>query len=464
MKRFFYFPLLFSSGIFFLVFWSGENTNNGKELYEAYCATCHGDDLNGGMAGSLIDGDWQFGSKTSHQLRNIKYGISDRGMPDFESTLSDDDIGDILAYIHDKEAKSPPAGLKTSSTLTTLDYKIEVETWVNGLDIPWAIDFPTADLALVTERPGRLRVIKDGELLSEPVRNIPAVLHEGQGGLLDVAADPDYLTNGWIYLSFSHVLEDGRAMTKLVRGRIQDNTWVDQQPLFESDEKYYLETRHHYGSRIVFDREGYLYFSIGERGFSEHAQDLTRPNGKTHRIYRDGRIPEDNPFVTLKDAVKSIFTYGNRNPQGLAVHPQTGQVWETEHGPMGGDELNLLAAGENYGWPVITYGKNYDGTIITEPTHKEGMTQPVFYWRPSTAVCGLDFYRGDQFPKWKNNLLVGSLKYEEVRLVQIEENRVVHEEIILKNFGRVRDVMSGPDGAIYVVLNDPGRILRLTAD
>jgi glucose/arabinose dehydrogenase len=385
-------------------------------------------------------------------------------MPAFEDALSDDDIRNLLAYLQQKETRSPSAGVNSVSTLTTLDYKVKVENWVTGLEIPWAIDFPTADLALVTERPGRLRVIMDGRLKSEPVKNISPVLHEGQGGLLDIAVDPDYQTNGWIYLSFSHALGDGRAMTKIVRGRIKENTWVDQQSLFEADQKHYLKTRHHYGCRIVFDPQGYLYFSIGERGKMEHAQDLSRPNGKVHRIYPDGRIPDDNPFVNKADAIPSIFTYGNRNPQGLAVHPQSGLVWETEHGPMGGDELNLLKSGNNYGWPVITYGIDYDGSTISGRTHMDGMTQPVIYWRPSTAVCGLDFYTGETFPKWKNKLLVGALKYEDVRLLQIENDRVVHEEIILKNYGRVRDVMSGPDGAIYVVLNDPGRILRLTAD
>jgi len=436
----------------------------GREIYEEYCATCHGDDLNGGMAASLIDGDWQFGSKSSHHFRNIKFGIGERGMPAFSDALSDDDIRDVLAYIQDKEKKSPPNPAKTADKLQTLDYKVEMQVWVSGLEIPWAIDFPEADLALVTERPGRLRVVRNGILQNEAIRDIPAVLHEGQGGLMDVAVDPDYRQNGWIYLSFSHVQPDGRAMTKIVRGRIKANTWVDQQTLFEADPKYYLETRHHYGCRIVFDAEGYLYFSIGERGKMKQAQDLSRPNGKIHRIYRDGRIPESNPFVTDKEAVPSIYTYGNRNPQGLAVHPQTGRVWETEHGPMGGDELNLIAAGQNYGWPLITYGIDYDGSIISGQTHREGLIQPVFYWRPSIAVCGLDFYRGNEFPKWQNQILAGALKYEEVRLLQIEDDRVVHEEIILKNYGRVRDVMCGPDGAVYVVVNDPDRILRLTRE
>ena len=286
---------------------------------------------------------------------------------------------------------------------------------------------------------------------------------------MDVAIDPDYKNNGWVYLAYSHVLEKTRqgdnrppAMTRLVRGKLKDNAWTEEQVIFEADHDKYSTTRHHYGCKIVFDPDGYLYFGIGERGAQDQAQDITRPNGKIHRIRTDGSIPEDNPFVNEPGAVKSIYTFGNRNPQGLAVHPETGEVWETEHGPMGGDELNLIQKGVNYGWPVITYGRNYNGTIITDIVRKEGMEQPILYWKPSIAVCGLDFYNGDLFPKWKNRLLVGALKYEEVQLLDIHENRVIHQQTIVKNMGRVRDVSTGPDGAIYVVLNNPDKVLRLT--
>ncbi|MFW6371572.1 MAG: PQQ-dependent sugar dehydrogenase, partial [Bacteroidota bacterium] len=268
--------------------------------------------------------------------------------------------------------------------------------------------------------------------------------------------------------SYSHILDSKEerppAMTRIVRGKIEDNKWSDEQVLYEAEHDHYSTMRHHYGSRIVFDPQGYLYFSVGDRGAREQAQELSRPNGKIHRINKDGSIPADNPFVDTQGALPTIFTYGNRNTQGMAVHPETGEVWTTEHGPMGGDELNLLEAGENYGWPVITYGKNYDGTIITEQTTHEGMEQPNYYWTPSIAVCGLDFYQGGQFPKWNNRLLVGALKYEEVQLLHIVNDRVIHSQTILKNFGRVRDVETGPDGAIYVVLNSPGRVIKLSLD
>jgi aldose sugar dehydrogenase len=439
-----------------------------KILYQENCATCHSDDLKGGNAKSLFDADWQFGSKDSHVFRNIKFGIAHLGMPGFEGALNDDEIKSIVSYLKDKEKARGATKAGVVKKLETLDYDINAEVWLNDLEIPWAIDFINEANALLTERPGRLWKIKNGKQEKAPVKGTPNVLHEGQGGLLDVAIDPEYKKNGWIYLAYSHIAEDLKgerrppAMTRVVRGQIKNNTWMDQQVLFEAPHKYYLETRHHYGCRIVFDRMDLLYFSIGERGKSDHAQDLSRPNGKTHRIHRDGSIPKDNPFYGQKDKIQSIWTFGNRNAQGLAVHPDTGEIWETEHGPMGGDELNLLSSGKNYGWPVITYGLNYNGTIITEEVRRPSMESPNLYWRPSIAVCGLDFYDGDLFPKWKNRLLVGALKYEEVRLLNIENDRVMHQEIILKNAGRVRDVASGPDGAIYVVLNQPGQVLRLT--
>lgn len=440
---------------------------DGASIYNQYCATCHGADLRGGNSGSLVDGIWQFGAADSYKFRNIKFGITHLGMPSFGATLKDDEIKAVLKYITDVEKKTGAVKPALVKELETLDYKLNVEVFAEGLEIPWAIDFLDPQTALITEKPGRVRVVSKGKLQPEPVKNTPKVLNEGQGGLMDVAFDPNYKENGWIYLAFSHVLEkkeqDDRpgAMTKIVRGKIENNTWTNEEVLFEAPHEMYRTTRHHYGCRIVFDKEGYLYFSIGERGFGFEAQDIKLPNGKVHRINRDGSIPAGNPFVNAQNAIKSIYSYGNRNIQGIAIHPETGKVWATEHGPMGGDELNLISAGKNYGWPEISYGINYDGKIITEFTHKPGMEQPNLYWRPSIAVCGLDFYSGDLFTKWKNKLLVGALKYEEVRLLDIENDRVTHDEIILKGQGRVRDVQTGPDGAIYVVLNDPGTVLKL---
>ncbi|WNG38632.1 PQQ-dependent sugar dehydrogenase [Archangium violaceum] len=202
-------------------------------------------------------------------------------------------------------------------------------------------------------------------------------------------------------------------------------------------------------------------FSIGERGHKEDAQELSRPNGKVHRIHEDGSIPKDNPFAGREGAIASIWSYGNRNPQGLTRHPVTGELWEAEHGPRGGDELNRIEPGHNYGWPVITYGMNYDGTPMTDRTAQEGMEQPVLHWTPSIAVSAIDFYTGSRFPQWKNDLLVGALAQQELRRLRIEDGKVVHQEVLFKDIGRVRDVVSGPDGAIYIAFNEPDRIARL---
>jgi len=440
------------------------------ELYQQHCSSCHGVKFQGGNAQSLVDGIWQFGDSTGHISRNIKFGITHLGMPAYENTLSDKEIKNLVGFLKKAESEAEPEPLPLPTYLQTLDYEIDVAVFAEGLDTPWDIAFLDKDTALIPERSGALRVYANGTLYKKPVEGTPEVVPEGQGGLLAVAFDPDYAEEGnqWVYLAFSHGLEigpNGRrapAMTKIVRGRIDGNLWKDEETVFEAPHETYRTTRHHYGTRIVFDKNKDLYFSIGDRGTGMNAQDPARPNGKIHRIHRDGKIPRDNPYRRTKDAIKSIYSLGNRNPQGLAFHPETDELWASEHGPLGGDEINLIQSGKNYGWPVISYGRNYNGSIITELTHKEGMEQPIWYWNPSTAVCGIDFYSGDLFPKWNNRLLVGSLKYEDVRVLSLEGRRVIHEEVILKNAGRVRDICTGPDGAIYVVLNGPGTILKLT--
>ena len=306
-------------------------------------------------------------------------------MPAFEKMLTDQQIGTILGFIEQSEKEVGATKPPPPDFLQTQDYDVNVDIWVEGLWIPWAIDFIDAETALITERPGRLRVVKKGHMLADPVVGTPDVVHEGQGGLMDVAVDPEYAENGWLYLAYSHEIArvEGQrrspAMTRVVRGRLKDNTWVDQEVIYEAPHETYRTTRHHYGCRIVFDADGYLYFSIGDRGAQNQAQDLSRPNGKMHRIHRDGRIPKDNPFAGQEGALATIYSYGHRNPQGVAVNPVTGVVWDGEHGPMGGDELNVIAAGKNYGWPEITYGLNYNGTIVSELVRKSGMEQPAFF-------------------------------------------------------------------------------------
>jgi glucose/arabinose dehydrogenase len=363
-----------------------------REIYDQYCSNCHGKDLRGGNAQSLLDGVWQFGDGTGYITRNIKYGIPHLGMPSYENSLKDEEIELLVAWLYAEQSRAGVDKPDPPAQLESLEYTIGTEIWVDDLDIPWAIVFLNKDTALFTERPGTLRMVVQGLLVDNPVQGIPEVLAEGQGGLMDVNIDPAYKENGWIYLSYSHSIEppEGEerppAMTRIVRGKIRNMEWVEEELIYEAPHETYRTTRHHYGNRIVFDRKGYLYFSIGDRGAQDQAQDPTRPNGKIHRIFPDGSIPGDNPFAD--QGLTSLYTLGNRNPQGLSVHPVTDEVWSVEHGPLGGDELNLITAGTNYGWPVITYGSNYDGEPVSAFSRKEGYAQPALYLRDGILPGG----------------------------------------------------------------------------
>lgn len=429
----------------------------GQALYQTHCASCHGTPSQPGQTPDLFDDEWVHGGSDQAILKVINEGLLDAGMPAFGDTLADGYKDNIISYLRNSREEKMPVPI-TDVPMEQGD--VLVENWVQGLDEPWGLAFTGEQSAIVTEKKGTLRIIQNGELLDDPVKGTPEVSDRGQGGLMDVALDPDFATNGWVYLSFSHRNETGAVMTKIIRGRIKDHIWADQQTLFEAKPEHYNKTRYHFGSRITFDNGGHLFFSIGDRGKKDEAQDLTRPNGKIHRIKRDGTIPPDNPFIDREGAYPSLYAYGNRNPQGLIVHPMTGVLWETEHGPKGGDELNVIRSGVNYGWPEISYGRNYNGTELTPYTAKPGMAQPASHWTPSIAVCGLDVYTGDLFEGWKGKLLVGSLANQSVRLVSVKDETYVSEITILKDEGRVRDVTTGPDGAIYVAL--PKKIIRLT--
>lgn len=444
--------------------------DDASMLYLKNCSACHGLNMQGGNAQSLLDGQWLFAKDRTAILRAIRDGIVMLGMP-AHNNLSTSQIGELADLILQKEkehkdfplkAELPPKSLL--KTVQTSDYNLKVQQWVTGLKMPWAICFPDPVTVLITERPGKLRIVINGKLDPRPIANTPQVWAQGQGGLLDVNIDPDYAQNKWVYLSYSHKIKPkGKTlgMTRIVRGKIVDHQWTDQQVLFEAPHQFYSPTKHHYGSRIVFPPDGYLYFSTGDRGYQNQAQDITRPNGKIHRINRDGSIPKDNPFINTPNAIPSIFTFGNRNPQGLSVHPVTGKVWGAEHGPKGGDELNLIQKAGNYGWPEVTFGVNYNGTPITSFTTMKGMIDPVIHWTPSIAVCGIAFYNGSLFPQWANHLIVASLKDQDVRIVKMTDDKVTNQEIIIQKMGRVRDVGVSLDGAIYIVTNNPDRVLRL---
>jgi len=440
-----------------------------EALYQQNCMSCHGQDLAGGLGGSLLDASsWKVVDRDISFIEYVKQGNAETGMPSFGETLSDAEIRSLQIYIDEIRQKTSrstgsPIIQKRNNIYTAGGYQFRLETVLEGLSLPWSLFFLSDTKALITERSGNLRIWEDGQL-SRPVSGTPTVAARGQGGLLEVAAHPDYAQNGWIYLGFSATAEKADdkndSMTKVVRGRIKNNRWQDEEVVFEVPGSFHRTSGVHFGTRFVF-QDGYLFFGIGDRGAQDQAQDLTRPNGKIHRIHDDGRVPEDNPFVETPGAYHTIWTYGNRNPQGLDAHPVTGAIFESEHGPRGGDEINLVEKGRNYGWPVITYGMNYNGKPITEKTSAPGMEQPLHYWTPSIAVCGMDFYEGDAFPDWQNNLFAGGLASQELHRLVIEDNRVVHTEIVLKDEGRVRDVETGPDGFLYVVLNGPDVIARL---
>lgn len=441
-------------------------------LYSNICAACHGQNMRGAQFKGFIPEKWNVAGDDASLTRAIHDGNPVKGMPPMSTVLSDAEIRAMVVFLRESIQKAknetniftrPVDGV----AVATREHKFQFKTVVGeGLDTPWSMAFLPDGRMLVTELPGRLRVVKDGQLQPEPIAGTPKVRAKGQGGLIAVALHPDYKRNGWIYLSYSdpgsNAIGTNVGMTAIARGRIKGNQWVDEQIIFRAPMETYLPTFHHYGSRIAFDGQGHVFFSIGERGQMLDAQDVKLPNGKIHRLMDDGKIPKDNPFVNEPGAIKSIWSYGHRNPQGLVRHSVTGEIWESEHGPRGGDELNLILPGRNYGWPVICLGMDYNGLPITGGiTAKEGMEQPVTYWTPSIAVCGIDFYTGKKFSKWKNNLFVTGLASQEFRRLVIEGHTVKEQEVIFKNIGRVRAVANGPDGYIYIALNTPDQIIRL---
>ncbi len=340
------------------------------------------------------------------------------------------------------------------------DYR--VVTVVDGLDHPWGLAFlPNGDM-LVTERAGRLRIVRQGALDPTPIEGVPEVHARGQGGLLDVAVHPDFARNRFVYLSFSKPGPGGNATTAVIRARLDGNALVEVREIFEANA--YTNRGQHFGSRLAFDREGFLYVSVGDRGIMDQAQNRSNHQGTISRLHDDGRIPADNPFVGHAGIEPSIFAYGVRNPQGLAIHPETGALWESEHGPRGGDELNQIVRGRNYGWPVISWGIDYSGRPIGDGIRSfAGMEQPVYYWDPSIATSGLAIVSGDRFPEWRGNALVGGLAGMHLARVVLENGRATHVERLLAGRNqRIRDVRIGPDGLVYVLVDaSPGPLLRL---
>lgn len=344
-----------------------------------------------------------------------------------------------------------------NQTITAGSEKILLKPIANGLKEPWSMVFLPDGRILVTEKSGKLRMVENGKLLPQTIGNVPTVVDRGQGGLLDVVLHPRYAENGWLYLSYSGKGEGGVG-TEVMRAKLKDTQLVENEVIFRQSPK--INSNKHFGSRLVFDRAGFLYITMGDRGEQDRAQQLNQHVGKIVRLNDDGSVPQDNPFVGKRDALPEIFSYGHRNAQGAAMHPVTGNIWTHEHGPQGGDEINILRAGTNFGWPIITYGVNYfTGTKIGEGTRKPGMAQPLYKWVPSIAPSGMAFYTGNAYPSWKGNLFVGSLKFQTLVKLTLDGEKVVKEERLLDGIGRVRDVRQGPDGLLYVLADD--RLLQL---
>jgi glucose/arabinose dehydrogenase len=441
---------------------------NSAENYQTYCAGCHGAQMQGGQYSALRKTDWLYGDNRAAMLRTVMYGIAGTDMAAWSKVLPKEQVEGLVDYIIASRDTLPAAPPAKPDSFQTADYLVQIETVIgDGFNsAPWGIEFVDDRRALITEQRGGLRWMVDGKLDPAPITGIPETVQYGTGGILDLALDPDYESNGWVYIGYVHPLGEGPtkqrpSMTRIIRGRVEDHKWVDQELLFRVSDDLHFADAGRWGCRLLFDKDGFLYFTIGDIRRNDDVQPLSTPSGKVYRILPDGSIPPDNPYVGKPGAIEAIFTTGNRNVQGIAQHPVTGAIWATEHGPMGGDELNILRLGRNYGWPVITYGLDYDGTPVSLLTEKEGLEQPIKYWKPSPGISALEFYTGDMFPKWKNQAFAGALVFQEIKRLKLGADKVEDEEVFLKGYGRVRDLKTGPDGAIYVLLNQPDVLLRL---
>lgn len=441
-----------------------QDTTFGKAAinYQTYCGGCHGEKMN-----AFVDRDWKHGNSRENLFKAIKLGYSDLGMPSFDETFTDPETYQLADYILTgiKNVDRYSSSDKPSSNIfRTENLTIRLDTVVTGLDVPWGMAFLPGGEMLVTDRTGKFYYIKKDHSKTQ-VSGSPAVVSEGQGGLMDVVLDPGYSRNHFIYLSYSKRNPDNSklATTAIMKARFSNGKLSSQKDIFIATP--YASTRHHYGSRMQFGKDGYLYFSVGERGgHNENPQQIIGNDlGKIHRIKPDGSIPSDNPFVKKSGAEPSIYSYGHRNPQGMAVHPVSGKIWVNEHGPRGGDEINIIKPGKNYGWPVITYGINYNGKPMNPDTktEKAGMEQPFYQWTPSIGPSGMAFVTGTRYKGWEGNLMSGSLRFQYLNRSVIKDDKVVKEEILFKNIGRVRDVRMGPDGYLYIAVETPGTIYKL---
>ncbi len=441
------------------------NDLSAKENYRNHCGGCHGQQLE-----SFIEREWSYGNTPEDLVNSIQHGYTQNGMPAYNTMFSKNELDSLVDYIltgiegktlESLEAENP----NLSGTISSENLNFRLETITSDINgIPWGmVQLPNGEF-LVTERGGKLYKVTEDKPVVE-ISGLPNIVSQTQGGLLDIVLHPNFSNNAYVYVSYSKANPNNTSQktTAVARAKLSGNTLIDTEDIFIA--LPYINSGYHYGSRLLFDNDGYLYISVGDRGANDiYPQALDNHHGKVHRIQDNGQIPTTNPFVNNQDAVSSIFSYGIRNPQGLTLHPVTGDIWEGEHGPQGGDEINILSGGNNYGWPVITYGIDYDGSIISNDTEMPGMEQPVHYWTPSIAPCGMTFLSSEYYKNWKNDLFVSSLKFEYLHRLKMDGNVVVGHEELLNDIGRVRDVYMGNDSYLYILVEGPGRLIRLVPE
>ncbi len=447
-----------------------------SQLYDQNCAKCHGENGDGGGAGTstFLTKELFDQKHDRHFFDVIKNGLPDGSMDKYGETLSDRQIWGLVVHVRELQGRALRAEFGSPRAVNGVypspGHPYRVETVIArdaGLRTPWGMDWLPDGRMLITNKGGVLSLTKGNAVLAQ-IEGIPAVNPGGQGGLMEVTVHPQYSRNGWVYLGFSDIGRDNpnTSMTKIVRGKLKFEgervLWTSQETIFEAPQSTYLSGGLHFGNRIVFDGKGHVYFGIGERGRMDMALDLSKPNGKIFRVREDGTIPSDNPFVNEPNALKAIWSYGHRNPQGLAMD-QSGNLWDTEHGPRGGDEVNLIKKGANYGWPLIAFSINYNDAPFQTPWPAAGqkLELPAFRWIPSTGACGLDVVKGPAFPKWRGDLVAGGLVGANIDRLRFKDGKFVEREELIHGMGRVRDVSVGPDGFIYAALNQPDMVIRI---
>lgn len=476
------------------------------QLYQSECAVCHGDRFQGAAQGTpLVGVDLFYGDTVDAIAKSTGEGSPDRGMPAWSDVMTEAQIHALALYITEQRQGTNLDDFRYNApliipkrTIKSEKHDFRIEAIIAGLDpLPYSIALLPGGQILLTEKTKGLSIVArgdDGTWTQSPlIAGTPQAYDDsfnlggqpmGLGWLMDVALHPDYETNGWIYLHFgdrcSHCNAFSRqtgqpvSMNKLVRGRIKDGDWIDEEVIWQAGrETYTFMPEIAAGGRVAFDDDGYVYFSIGMKGPTEPegVQDLSFPYGKIMRLHDDGRIPLDNPFVNTPGAEGAIWTIGHRSPQGLEFNRRTGVLWGTEMGPRGGDEVNLLERGQNYGWPLVSFGVNYDGTSLTFaeqlgiPFDPADLTEPVVDLTPAPAISSFIFYNGDEFSDWRGDILVGSLRASDLFRMEVKEGRVVHTETLISDLARFRDIEQGPNGEIYILLEHDtgGRIIRLVA-